>query len=118
VIDLKKHNDALFLKNLDNFFNKKDIPWVCLVWEKHYSNGKLPSNIKNGSFWWRDILKLLDQFKSFSSVQVQNGKTCLFWLDTWIQQPLELDYPELFSFAINKSTSVPLTDMNDNWTPQ
>ena len=26
VIDLKKHNEALLLKNLDKFFNKKDIP--------------------------------------------------------------------------------------------
>jgi hypothetical protein len=26
VIDLKKQNDALLTKNLDKFFNKKDIP--------------------------------------------------------------------------------------------
>jgi hypothetical protein len=30
VIDLKKHNEAL-LKNLDKFFNHKDIPWVSLI---------------------------------------------------------------------------------------
>lgn len=50
VINLEKHNEALLLKNLDKFFNKKDIPWVSLVWEKHYSNGKLPSHLKKGSF--------------------------------------------------------------------
>lgn len=43
VINLEKQNEALVLKNLDKFFNKKDIPWVSLVWEKHYSNGKLPN---------------------------------------------------------------------------
>jgi len=75
---------VLILKNLDKFFNKSDVPWVSLVWEKHYSNGKLPNNTRKSSFWWRDILKLLQQFKSFSTAQIQNGKTCLFWSDTWI----------------------------------
>ena len=56
VIDLKKHNEALLLKNLDKFFNKRDIPWVSLVWEKLYSNGKLPNHIRKDFFWWRDIL--------------------------------------------------------------
>lgn len=89
VIDLGKHNEALLLKNLDTFFNHRDIPWVYLIWEKHYSNGKLPSKTKKGSFWWRDILKLLDCFKSFTMVQVQNGNSCFLWLDTWIHQPLK-----------------------------
>ena len=51
VIDLQKQNEALLLKNLDKFFNQKDIPQVSLVWEKHYSNGKLPNHTKKGSFW-------------------------------------------------------------------
>lgn len=83
VIDLKRHNEALLLKNLDKFYNKKDIPWVSLVWEKHYSNGKLPNHVKKGSFSWRDILKLLGSYKSFSVAQVQNGQTCMFWSDKW-----------------------------------
>jgi hypothetical protein len=42
VLDLKTHNEALLLKNLHKFFNKADIPWVKLIWEKYYSNDKLP----------------------------------------------------------------------------
>lgn len=99
VLDLKKQNEALLMKKLDKFLNRKDIPWVSLIWEKHYANGKLPSHIKKGSFWWKDVLKLLDPFKTFSSVNVENGQTCLFWQDTWIQQSLNLQYPELHSFA-------------------
>jgi hypothetical protein len=38
------------MKNLDKFFNHKDTPWVSLIWEKYYSNGKLPSNTRNGLF--------------------------------------------------------------------
>lgn len=106
VINLKKHNEALLTKNFDKFFNTRDIPWVSLVWEKLYPNGKLPNHVRKGLFWWRDILKLLHDFKSFSSAQVQNGSTCLFWSDSWIQQPLQLEYPELYSFARNKEISV------------
>lgn len=74
IIDLRKQNDALLMKILDKFYNKKDIPWVSSIWEKHYSNGKLPYHIRKGSFWWRDILKLLHCFKSFSTVTVKSGK--------------------------------------------
>jgi hypothetical protein len=59
-------NDALLLKDLNKFFNKADIPWLQLVWGKYYINGKLPIHIKKGSFWWKDVLKLLDSFKGFS----------------------------------------------------
>ena len=31
VIDIKKQNEALLLKNLNKFFNRMDIPWVNLV---------------------------------------------------------------------------------------
>ena len=80
VINLETHNEALLLKNLHKFFNKSDIPWVNLFWEKHYRNGKLPSHIKDDSFWWRDILKLLDAFKRMAMVNIQNGASCLFWV--------------------------------------
>lgn len=38
IINLEIQNQALLMKNLDKFFNKRDIPWVNLVWEKHYNN--------------------------------------------------------------------------------
>lgn len=49
---------------------------------------------------------MLNCYKSFSICQVQNGRSCLFCNDTWIQQPLQFEYPELYSFAKNKATSV------------
>lgn len=67
IIDIEKQSIALLTKNLHKFFNRLDIPWVQLIWEKHYRNGKLPSHIRKGSFWRRDNLKLLDCFKSFAS---------------------------------------------------
>lgn len=50
---------------LHKFYNKVDIPWVHLVWDNHYDNGQLPGQYMRGSFWWRDIVKLLDTYKDF-----------------------------------------------------
>jgi hypothetical protein len=36
-----------------------------------------------------------------SSVIVAEGNSVLFWKDRWNGQPLDLTYPELFSFAKN-----------------
>jgi hypothetical protein len=50
VIDRSLHNDAMLLKFMHKFFNKEDIPWIQLIWENYYANGKLPSQNKRGSF--------------------------------------------------------------------
>jgi len=70
VISVETQNQALLMKNLDKFFNRKDVPWVNLVWEKHYKNGKLPGQVKKGSFRWRGVLKLIQKFKEYAQVQV------------------------------------------------
>ena len=107
VLNIQTQNEALLLKHLDKFFNKRDLPWVKLIWDKHYRNDKLPnSTTPRGSFWWRDILKLLEKFKGMASVLVANGKTCLFWDDVWNSQVRRIQYPELHSFAKNKRTSL------------
>lgn len=38
VLNIKTQDEALMLKCLDKFFNRKDIPWVHLIWEKYYNN--------------------------------------------------------------------------------
>ena len=93
------------MKNLDKFYNKRDIPWVKLVWEKHYRNGRLPGTVKKRSFWWRDTLKTLGIFKNMAIVQVGNGQTCFFWKDKWATQTLEEQFPWALSFAKNKFIS-------------
>ena len=99
MLDLKTQNEALLLKNFHKFYNRADIPWVHLIWEKYYSNGRLPNHVKKGSFWWKDVLKLLDKFKGMASVSVADGASCLLWNDCWMGQPLRLTFAELFSFA-------------------
>lgn len=106
VINVEEQNKALLLKNLHKFFNKAEIPWVKMIWEKYYSNGKLPGHARKSSFWWRDILKNLQTFKEIAIVQTNSGETCLFWQDKWQGQPFQIDYPELASFAKDKRISV------------
>ena len=73
ILDLRKQNEALLMKNLHKFFNRLDIAWVNLVWEKLYPNGKLPGNLMKGSFWWRGDLKILKEYKGLTSIQLHSG---------------------------------------------
>ena len=105
IINLEEHNRALLMKNLDKFFNRKDIPWVQMIWEKYYKDGKLPGRTRKGSFWWRDNIKLLENFKQLACPNLKNGESILFWKDKWNGQELQLALPELFSYAKNEQVS-------------
>jgi hypothetical protein len=37
------------MKNLHKFYSKDDLPWVKLLWNKYYTNGKLPGQTMKGS---------------------------------------------------------------------
>lgn len=95
-------NEALLIKHLHKFFNRVDIPWVSLIWEKYYSNDKLPGVSNKGSFWWKDCLKLLGKFKRMGHVEIASGTSCLAWEDLWTDQALSQKFPELLSFAKNR----------------
>ena len=83
VLDLNVQNSALLLKNLDKFYNHKDIPWVHLVWNTYHCNGKLPGQSLEGSFWWKAHLKLVDIFKGIAKCSVGDGKSTLLWTVMW-----------------------------------
>jgi hypothetical protein len=106
IINLEAQNQALLMKNIDKFYNRKDIPWVQMVWEKHYRNNRLPGQVKKGSFWWRDILKILPKFKEIAEVQIRDGRTCLLWQDKWHTSIFAETLPQLHSFAKNKNITV------------
>ena len=55
-----------------------------------------------GSFWWRDLVKLVDVHKSMTRVSVADGSTILFWSDPRNGQTLSLTNLELFSFTKDK----------------
>jgi hypothetical protein len=96
------------MKHLHKFFNKLPILWVQLVWDHYYSRNNLPSTDRSprGSFWWKDILKLLDSFKEMARISVQNDSTCFLWLDLWGQNVCQQSYPELFSYDMSQYTTL------------
>jgi hypothetical protein len=107
VINLRSQNSYLRMKFLHKLYNRKQIPWVNLVWNTYYSNGKTPHASKfMGSFWWRDALKLCDLFRGISNCKVGDGKTVLFWHDLWNDNICRNKFPRLFTFAKNQSISV------------
>jgi hypothetical protein len=80
VINLTTQNEALLLKNLHKFFNRLDIPWVHLIWEKHYQNDKLPSTMKKRIFLVERQSQIIE-FKGLATVSIADGRTCLLWWD-------------------------------------
>lgn len=106
ALNLRTQNEALLMKYLHKFINREDIPWVNLIWEIHYDNGRLPVANNRGSFWWKDVLRLLDNFKGLAKVDLKDGRTCFLWSDIWKDTIPTLAFPELFSFTSNKSITV------------
>jgi hypothetical protein len=108
VINLTLQNESLLLKHLHKFYNKVDIPWVQLIWGHYYSQGKLryQGTRIRGSFWWRDILKLQDDYKGMAMVSVKDGPTSFLWHDLWEGSVCSQTYPELFSYAKNQQISL------------
>jgi hypothetical protein len=99
IINLRLQNEVLLMKNLHKFYNKDEMPWVQLIWSNYYRNGQVLGQVKKGSFWWKDNLKLLNCFKGIAQVIVGKGDTVLFWNDLWNGRILNQAYPHLFSFT-------------------
>jgi hypothetical protein len=55
VLNLRLQNEALLLKQLSNFYNHADIPWVQLIWSRYYQVKVPHASPEVGSFWWKDV---------------------------------------------------------------
>lgn len=60
----------------------------------------------NGGFWWRANLKILREYKNISTIQVNNGLTCMRWEDSWLDEAAKLKFPKLYSFDKNRQISI------------
>jgi hypothetical protein len=72
---------------------------MILVWSSYYSNGKIPGNHMEGSFWWKVHLKLLDKFKGISRCNIGDGKSTYLWTDLWTDNCLFQKFPHLASYS-------------------
>jgi hypothetical protein len=110
IINFQKQNAALLIKFLDKFYNKKDIPWIQLIWSAHYP-WKLPHEENMvGSFWWRDVLRQVDNFRGVALVTHGKGDTISLWNDNWdvahSALPMCVRFPRLHSYALQQAISV------------
>ena len=67
VINLSLQNEALLIKQLDKFYKKENVQWVKLIWQKYYREVVPYLAREKGSFWWKDILRLLLAFLSVAT---------------------------------------------------
>jgi hypothetical protein len=111
IVDFQKKNDALLLKFLHKFYNAEmDIPWVKLIWGSYYEFDVPHAAKLCGSYWWRDVAALMDNYRSVARPDVKSGETVLFWTDAWNfdESTITLSerFPRLFSFAKDDKISV------------
>lgn len=108
VMDIATHNKCLLMKHLHKFFNQHDIPWVKLIWES-YCPDKVVTNSPHGSFWWRNIAKLIPEFNAMAQAKVGTGDTIKFWQDNWSNGILKEKFPEaplsLKDFFVSANTA-------------
>nr|XP_045086367.1 uncharacterized protein LOC120967116 [Aegilops tauschii subsp. strangulata] len=103
ILNLGSQNVALLIKHANNFLNKKDLPWVSLIWDTYYHN-RVPQGTSDcGSFWWKDICKVMHHFRECAWVQINAGNTALMWSDN-LQfdgqvSSLQLRFPRLYSYV-------------------
>jgi len=108
ILDIQSQNDALLMKFLDKFYNNVDLPWVNLTWSKLYENTHTPPHARSlvGSFWWKDVLKLFDKFKSFTVCILNKGNSVQLWANNWSGSILKNSMPQLFSFTRKPKCSI------------
>ena len=94
------------MKNLHKFFNRHDIPWVKIIWETYYSDGKLPGDNMVGSFWWKSNLALIGQYKAIVRCNVGDGINAFFWDDLWHHSVLKHKFHHLYSFFKNPQLNI------------
>ena len=81
VTNLELQNKALLVKHIHKFFCHVDTPWVKLVWTLYDEDRPPQAQTSRGSFWWKDILSLMDIYRSITKSTINNGKNTLFWKD-------------------------------------
>jgi hypothetical protein len=79
---------------------------VELIWNSYYQHKVPHLTTTKGSFWWKDILKLHDQFRENAHCLSGLGDTIGLWEDVISQQPYSILFPNLFAYANNKNLSV------------
>ncbi|XP_044367523.1 uncharacterized protein [Triticum aestivum] len=75
-------------------------------WNTYYTK-KIPhASDACGSFWWKDITKLMPIYRGITKTTIQDGNNTLLWKDLWTDDILADRFPRAFSFTRNEDISV------------
>lgn len=87
-----------------------------LLKAKYFPNGSpLFASAVGGSQFWRDLVKVKDDFRAQVKFLVGNRTSIQFWLDWWHgDAPLAASFPILFSYCSNLQISISELSAN-NW---
>jgi hypothetical protein len=58
-----------------------------------------------GSFWWKDVNKLMDWYRGLAMPVAGDGNTFLMWKDVWNNSLLAEEFPRLFTLSRNQNCS-------------
>ena len=78
IVNFKKQNEALPINHLYKFYNNVEVPWVKLIWSTYYEDKVPHAERLCGSFWWKDVMKLVESFRLVSVVMPSRGSSFLF----------------------------------------
>jgi hypothetical protein len=86
---------------------KKKTHWVKLVWSLYSQDSAPHAQSRRGSFWWRDVLSLVNNYRSITTCRVGGGETVIFWKDFWHGSDLLCTkFPRLLSYTLKDDDSV------------
>jgi hypothetical protein len=90
-------------------FEKETGLWQKIVSHK-YMRGRTIYSVKHkqtDSPCWSDLLKIKHIYLQGRKIKVRNGKSALFWQDSWLyDSPLCILFPDLFKLCNQKEISV------------
>jgi hypothetical protein len=73
ITNLRVHNEKLLFKHLHKFYNNDDTPWVQLVRDSYYFESVPHAITLAGSFWWKDVFSLSDQYRVITKCEIGDG---------------------------------------------
>lgn len=90
--------------------------WFSLLKAKYFPLGSpMFTSATGGSQFWKDLVKLWDEFREHVKFVVGNGRSIRFWRDWWCgESPLAVSFPVLFSYCFEPEISVSELSAN-NW---
>ena len=76
------------------------------MWDTYNAAAPPQGSQSCGSFWWRELIKLMPIYRGVTKVLVNDGRTTLFWKDDWNNAIYADKYPRAFSYPNNEDLSV------------